>query len=205
LDEHYHSTFGAIQESDHVFIKEGLSIVCDMFPKINILEVGFGTGLNALLTVLKLSEIDKQVDYHAIEPFPVENDIINSLNYPDVLKNLQAEEIFFQLHNISWDIPAIMNNQFSITKSLSKLEDILLDSNHYHLVYFDAFAPDIQPEMWEQEVFNRIVKSMKEDGVLVTYSAKGSVRRSLQSAGLKVERIPGPPGKREMLRGRKIP
>ena len=204
LKEHYHSTFGAIQESEHVYIKEGLLIAKSIFSEINILEVGFGTGLNALLTLMKLPEIEYPVHYHAIEAFPLSEDITAKLNYPDILKNLNVKEVFTQLHKTPWNNTTQFCDQFSITKSNLKLEDILLETDHFHLVYFDAFAPDIQPEMWKQEVFNKIVKSMKRKGILVTYSAKGSVRRCMQSAGLKVERIPGPPGKREMLRGRKI-
>lgn len=204
LKEHYHSTFGAIQESEHVYIKEGLLIAKSIFSEINILEVGFGTGLNALLTLMKLPEIEYPVNYHAIEAFPLSEDITAKLNYPDILKNLNVKEVFTQLHKTPWNNTTQFCDQFSITKSNLKLEDILLETDHFHLVYFDAFAPDIQPEMWKQEVFNKIVKSMKRKGILVTYSAKGSVRRCMQSAGLKVERIPGPPGKREMLRGRKI-
>ena len=204
LKEHYHSTFGAIQESEHIYIKEGLLIAKEIFPEINILEVGFGTGLNALLTLMKLQEMENVVNYHAIEAFPLSEDITDMLNYPDVLKNLKVKEVFVQLHKTPWNITSPFSDKFSITKSHSKLEDILLKADHYHLVYFDAFAPDIQPEMWKQEIFDKIVKSMKHRGFMVTYSAKGSVRRCMQSAGLKVERIPGPPGKREMLRARKI-
>jgi len=204
LDEHYHSSFGAIQESDHVFIKEGLFTACEIFTDINILEVGFGTGLNALLTFLRMTEMTNSINYHAIEAFPLELEITDKLNYPDLLKISGATGFFKSLHRAQWNIAISLSDQFGFMKSRIKIEDVSLEANHYHLVYFDAFAPDVQPELWEQDIFDKIVRSMTKNGILVTYSAKGSVRRCMQSAGLEVERIPGPPGKREMLRGRKI-
>ena len=199
LDEHYHSIHGAIQESMHIFIDAGLRQYSER--QINILEIGFGTGLNTLLTILETE--NASVNYHSIEKFPVEYEIINLINYPEILGN-KAKIWFDKIHEVSWNIEHKITPTFNLQKIKSDLIDCVLPDNFYNLVYFDAFAPEKQPELWNIEIFDKIYNSMKDKGILTTYCAKGSVRRAMQACGFKVERIQGPPGKREMIRAVKI-
>ena len=194
LDEHYHSVFGARTESMHVFIKSGL----DLLDKqdIKILEIGFGTGLNALLTALNKG--NKKIEYHSIEKYPLNSETEDALVFSP---NQTDEEtsVFKAIHEAPWNELTEIIPDFK----LLKFEDDLLTVNFstkYDLVYFDAFGPDVQPELWTEEIFKKIFDSMNSNGILTTYSAKGAVRRAMQSAGFKVERLPGPPKKREMLR-----
>ena len=196
LDEHYHSFHGAIQESMHVFIEAGLRNVTSK-SVLNVLEVGFGTGLNALLTLINRPEC--VIRYHALEKFPVARDLAAAINYPQVLGGEEVLRWFTALHNSAWEVEVEIQNQFLLTKMEADLCDYSSKTS-YDLVYFDAFAPDKQPELWANSIFKNIFGMMASGGILTTYSAKGSVRRSMQDAGFVVERIPGPPGKREMMR-----
>ena len=198
LDEHYHSTFGAIQESEHVFIQAGLSIC--QGREVSILEIGFGTGLNCYLTLLKAQDSGQHIRYFAVEKFPLTEEVYNSLNY-GTYQNESASEIFAALHKAAWDQESEIGDHFY----LHKISGDLLQMNYdllpnFDLIYFDAFSHEKQPELWEQVVFERLFAKMKNNSILVTYCAKGSVRRALQAVGYKVERISGPPGKREMIR-----
>ncbi|MDR1202986.1 MAG: tRNA (5-methylaminomethyl-2-thiouridine)(34)-methyltransferase MnmD [Tannerellaceae bacterium] len=196
MDEHYHSVNGAVQESRHVFIEAGLHRLSK--EKLRVLEIGFGTGLNAFLTLL---DTNIPVEYYTIERYPLSQGIIQSLNYGELICP-DKKELFTLLHTTPWNEPVIITESFTLYK-------IAGDSNRCELpkqidlVYFDAFAPDKQPEMWNQEIFRRLYHAMTEGGILTTYCAKGSVRRMMQEAGYSMERIPGPPGKREMLRATK--
>ena len=196
LDEHYHSFHGAIQESMHVFIEAGLKKVAQK-SALNILEVGFGTGLNALLTMVHQPE--RLVHYHALEKYPVATDLAEVINYPQLLGGDEVRRCFTAMHTCAWGQEVAIQPQFLLTKQEVDLCDFKSDTL-YDLVFFDAFAPDKQPELWTDAIFTAIFGMMAKGGVLTTYSAKGSVRRSMQAAGFVVERIPGPPGKREMLR-----
>jgi len=203
LEEVYHSKHGAVNESMHVFIKAGLEYLSHRFKTIKILEVGFGTGLNALLT-LEYSSFNKiATEYFTLEPFPINKEVYSKLNYPDLCKIPDAQRLFNKLHQSAWEAEICLNENFLFTKSLKGIEEEELNSDNFHLVYFDAFAMDIQPEMWSQNIFEKIYQSMVKNGVLVTYAAKGQIRRNLQAAGFSVKRIPGPKGKREMLRATK--
>lgn len=196
LDEHYHSFHGAIQESMHVFIEAGLNQVRTK-SALQVLEIGFGTGLNALLTMIQNPE--RLVHYHALEKYPVPTDLAAAINYPQLLGGEEVLRWFTAMHTCVWGVEVEIQKPFYLTK----LEVDLCEYNSetfYDLVYFDAFAPDKQPELWTDSIFNKIFGMMAQGGVLTTYSAKGTVRRSMQEAGFKVQRIPGPPGKREMLR-----
>jgi tRNA U34 5-methylaminomethyl-2-thiouridine-forming methyltransferase MnmC len=193
IDEHYHSINGAIQESYHVFIKTGLHQLAK--EKVRILEIGFGTGLNAFLTLLNT---DIPVEYYTVESDPLPFEMIRLLNYAKI-SCPEKEELFLALHTAAWDTPVCINGMFTLYKIQGDSNTCALPGNT-DLVYFDAFAPDKQPEMWNREIFRRLYESMTEGGILTTYCAKGSVRRMMQEAGYSVERIPGPPGKREMLR-----
>lgn len=200
LNEVYHSKFGAVNESKHVFIMAGLMPVCKEKKSISILEIGFGTALNALMTFFETPARIMEIDYHTIEPNPLNSEILKQLNYPEFVKMKGATQIFNVLHESEWGTPVRIDDRFTLIKYKIKLEDARLSQGFYDLVYFDAFGPEVQPELWTVPIFEKIHSALKDKGILVTYSAKGSVRRNLESAGFSVERIPGPAGKREMIR-----
>ena len=203
-NEHYHSTHGAIQESEHVFIKMGLNYALKEFEldHIAILEIGFGTGLNALKTCIATKEIDASIFYEGVEAFPVSADELSELNYANLIADLDAELYFHTMHNSAWNEILKINSKFTLLKNQKTFQEINA-VDMYNLIYFDAFGPRVQPELWTELIFLNMYNALKPNGVLVTYSAKGSVRRALQSVGFKVDRLDGPPGKREMLRARK--
>ena len=203
LDEYYHSVYGAVQESRYVYIDAGLKLIGGEFQHIQILEIGFGTGLNALLTLLEIKDSQLIVDYDSIEAYPLKEAIWSRLNYPDFFDDPLVSALFTKMHSTDWGQRIQLDKKFTLQKIHAKLEDMMVSESKYHLVYFDAFSPDVQPELWTTEIFRNIYGMMQTSGVLVTYSAKGAVRRAMESAGFKVERLPGPPGKREMLRGKK--
>ncbi|GET33508.1 hypothetical protein PbJCM13498_23710 [Prolixibacter bellariivorans] len=201
IDEHYHSIHGARQESMHVFIEAGLN--AHPGKELTIFEVGFGTGLNAFLTALESKRQQKKIAYYAIEKFPLREEEWKSLNTEKDTYN-QESQLFTQLHNYQWEKLTNIDDKFQLQKIEGDLTDFSFQAlPPIDLVYFDAFAPDKQPQLWSPEIFVAIFNHMAHGGILVTYSAKGAVRRTMQSAGFQMERIPGPPGKREMLRGRK--
>ncbi len=205
LDEHYHSVNGAVQESVHVFINAGLKEAAKNKSDIAIFEVGFGTGLNAMLTLIEAEKLNIKVSYTAIELYPLSMQTIEQLNYSKLFSGLYGN-VFSELHTAEWNGNIPINSFFSIEKiksDFSKLE-FTCRNNEYDLIYFDAFAPDKQSGMWNQEIFDFLFKHTKPEGILTTYCAKGAVRRMMQQAGYKVERLAGPPGKREMLRAVKI-
>ncbi|MDH6309124.1 tRNA U34 5-methylaminomethyl-2-thiouridine-forming methyltransferase MnmC [Dysgonomonas sp. PFB1-18] len=202
LDEHYHSVNGAIQESTHIFINIGLHQV--QKETIRIFEVGFGTGLNAFLTLTDEYTKEKTIHYTAIEAYPLPLEIITKLNYAEQYPT-SGQLLFQGLHKAEWDKVVKITPYFRLKKLTGDLTsfDYNLIEESVDIIYFDAFAPDKQPDMWTQDIFDRMYAITAPQGVLVTYCAKGSVRRMMQQAGYKVERLPGPPGKREMLRATK--
>lgn len=204
LGEHYHSVYGAIAESRHVFLEAGFKHLCKPNEKIRILEVGFGTGLNALLTYVESEISGCKVEYSTIELNPLGEDIYSKLNFDEMLNHPGSHEIFLRLHKSSWDEKVNISSNFSLYKIITSLQDYQLDKEAYDLVYFDAFGPDIQPEMWTGKVFDMMAFGLRKNGVLATYSTKGTVKRSLKSAGFSIEKLPGPRGKREILRAVKI-
>lgn len=193
-DEQYHSKHGAIQEAYHVFIEKGLRILNS--DPVSILEIGFGTGLNCFITSI---ESTKKVNYVGIEAYPVPVNEVKQLNYVSELKAEKYAASFEKIHAVSWEEEHDITSNFKLTKRKQFFKDIK-DIDAYNLIYFDAFGARVQPELWTEDVFLIMYKSLKNKGVLVTYSAKGSVRRAMESVGFSVERLPGPPGKREMLR-----
>jgi tRNA U34 5-methylaminomethyl-2-thiouridine-forming methyltransferase MnmC len=200
LDETYHSVHGAIQEAEHVFIEMGLKQVLKNKIDISILEIGFGTGLNALLSINQIirKEIVK-VNYTGVEKYPIEESNWRAVNYPEILG---GGDYFEKMHLLPWEVLSPVQSNFHLKKT--KLDILTFrDSDKYDIIYFDAFSPTSQPELWCKDVFQNMFDSLKNNGVFVTYCAKGQVRRDLQSVGFKMERLPGPPGKREMLRGTK--
>ncbi len=201
LAEHYHSIHGAIQEACHVFIDMGLK-ACPS-PSVHILEMGFGTGLNALLTFLETQRGDQRIHYTAWEAHPVSSLEAEQMEYPTTLGLPESSAAFKKMHTCSWGKPHNIAPGFVLTKVQADIRAIQ-NTAQYDLIYFDAFSPGVQPELWTEGVFVNMYSTLKNDGILVTYSAKGAVRRAMLSAGFMVERLPGPPGKREMLRARKL-
>ncbi len=197
-NEQYHSKHGAIREAYHVFIKNGLKYVDS--EAISILEIGFGTGLNCFITLL---EADKKVDYVGVEAYPVANEEVEKLNYVAELEAEKKQELFAKIHEVSWEEKHSITSDFSLTKRQQFFSEIT-DENQFDLIYFDAFGARVQPDLWTEAIFSSMFTALKSGGVLVTYSAKGSVRRAMQAVGFEVERLPGPPGKREMLRATKV-
>lgn len=198
-DEQYHSKHGAIQEAYHVFLRAGFDEIIESNKNISILEIGFGTGLNAFITFLEAREKIIKVDYVGVEAYPISSDEVIKLNYVEELKARKEQLIFDMLHSVSWEEKQSISENFQLTKRKQFFEEIT-DTNTFDLIYFDAFGAKNQPELWTEDIFLRMYNAIKENGILVTYSAKGSVRRAMQTVGFSVERIPGPPGKREMLR-----
>ena len=200
LNETYHSTHGAIQESIHVFIKNGLDFLLQQkaIDEINILEIGFGTGLNVLLTRQRAAQTGKKIAYTSLEAFPIDINVVKKLNYPLVLMT-NAEE-FTGLHLLPWDQELEVAPNFHLAKLKIKLEEAHLENQKFDLVYYDAFAPSKQPEMWELKVLRKVAEAMKPTAVFVTYCARGQLKRDLKSLGFSVETLPGPPGKKEMVR-----
>lgn len=195
LDEHYHSVNGAVQESKHVYIDAAFN-QCSV-ESVTVLELGFGTGLNTLLTALEAEKRKIKTNFISLEKFPLSKEITDNLNYSGL-----DEKLFRKIHSSSWEIPEIISPYFSLQKIETDFADYRFPDK-VDIVYYDAFAPDKQEGVWSQELFDKIYLVMNSPGVLTTYCAKGNIRRMMQNAGFTVERIPGPPGKREMLRARK--
>ena len=200
-NEQYHSKHGAIQEAYHVFLDTGFFKI-DL-QEIAILEIGFGTGLNAFITFLEAKKLHKKVNYVGVEAYPVSAEEIQELNYVSELKALEFQSIFDEMHQASWEKEHSVSEDFQLLKRKQFFQDIQ-DIAAFDLIYFDAFGAQNQPELWTEEIFLKMYKAIKKQGGLVTYSAKGSVRRAMQAVGFSVERLPGPPGKREMLRATKL-
>ncbi|MDR1645136.1 MAG: tRNA (5-methylaminomethyl-2-thiouridine)(34)-methyltransferase MnmD [Tannerellaceae bacterium] len=197
INEHYHSVNGAIQEARHVFIDAGLRLLPK--EKIRILEIGFGTGLNALLTLLETEKMGKSlIEYYAVERHPLPAEVTDALNYEELICPAR-KGLLASLHTAPWDMTVRITKRFILHKIKGDSNCCELPAS-LDLVYFDAFAPDKQPEMWNQKIFDTLYSCMAEGGLLTTYCAKGVVRRMMEKAGYSVERIPGPPGKREMIR-----
>jgi len=202
LDEHYHSIHGALQESKHVFINAGLQQKCQQNDTISILEIGFGTGLNALLTCIENDKLKKHINYVAIEKFPLPENIYKQLNYCSLIDNDNCSNIFDKLHHCTWMQPTMINNNFQLTKIQQDFNEVHV-KDEFDIIYFDAFAPSAQPELWTETIFKSMYEALKTNGILVTYCAKGLVKRTMKNVGFTVESLPGPVGKREMTRARK--
>ena len=196
-NESYHSKHGAIQEAKHVFIKNGLSLFKN--KTIAILEIGFGTGLNAFISFLDAQSFGQNIDYVGVEAYPVAPEEILSMNYVDELDAQSQLEIFEKMHKSNWNEKIILSDSFSLTKRqqfFQEIDDVAL----FDLIYFDAFGYRVQPELWSTEIFRKMYNALKDNGVLVTYAARGVVKRSMIEVGFRVEKLEGPPGKREMFR-----
>ena len=192
----YHSKYGAIQETEHVFINAAFR---NQLPtsSLSILDIGFGTGLNAYMTLLEAATKKVKVKYVGIEAYPISSDIYQQLNYAELLKKDNSD--FQKLHQLDWEEPHAISDYFVFEKRQTHFENLDFN-NQFDIIYFDAFAPNAQPELWEENLLKKMFAALKTNGVLTTYCAKGVVKRTLKKVGFEIEAIPGPPGKREMTR-----
>lgn len=195
IEESYHSRKGAIQEAYYVYVDMGLKQIDK--EEVSVLEIGLGTGLNCFISFL--SE-ERKIDYVAVDAYPVTIEEAGKMNFVSELKAEKYSAVFEKIHEVSWEEKHLMGKDFFLTKRKQSFKDIA-DENAYDVIYFDAFGPDKQPDLWTNTIFTNMYKALKENGVLVTYSAKGEVRRTLMAVGFTVEKLDGPPGKRHMLRG----
>jgi len=204
LNETYHSTHGAIQESQYVFINQGLDFKVQRgLSKARVFEVGFGTGLNALLSLMYAQEHQISIQYQTIEAYPLDLNEVSKLNYTDQIKVSVAVENFMKLHQMEWNSWIEISAHFRMKKIKGKIQE-LPTGDQFDVCYFDAFAPSKQREMWEIPILEKVKNSLVSQGVFVTYCAKGQLKRDLRDIGFEVETLPGPPGKKEMVRAIKI-
>jgi tRNA U34 5-methylaminomethyl-2-thiouridine-forming methyltransferase MnmC len=200
-NESYHSKHGAIQEAYHVFIKNGLSIF--QGKPLSILEIGFGTALNAFITCLESQKSVQTIDYVGVEAYPISAEEVLQMNYVAELNAEKERSAFELMHQSNWEEKITIASNFTLTKRKQFFDEIS-DENQYDLIYFDAFGYRVQPELWSTEIFEKMYKALKVNGVLVTYAARGVVKRSMIEVGFTVEKLAGPPGKREMFRATKL-
>jgi len=198
-NETYHSKNGAIQEAYHVFIKNGLSIFKG--KSVSILEIGFGTGLNAFITSLEAERNNLLIDYTAVEAFPLTVEEIDAMNFASKIDSNKTN-IFSTIHQLNWEVKNQVNDNFYLTKRKQFFQDIN-DKDCFDIIYFDAFSFDVQPELWSETIFKKMHTALKSNGILVTYACRTVIKQAMISAGFRVEKLPGAPGKREMLRAYK--
>ncbi len=199
MNEQYHSVNGAVTESNYVYIEKGF--LFHEIPEPVVFEVGFGTGLNALLTAVQAEKLKRKTTYFTIEKFPLEDELISKLKYGESISE-EAISLFNKIHSCEWNKTAQVSPFFFIHKIKAGLIEFNFETDtSFDIIYFDAFGPDKQPEMWSPEIFQKIYNQCSPGAVFVTYSAKGEIRRQLGRTGFEMERLPGPPGKKEMLRG----
>lgn len=196
----YHSQHGAVQEARHIFIRAGLEALSPERTEIDVFEMGLGTGLNALLTVLEQGT--RAIHYTTLELRPITLEETRHINYPEIIADPRAYDVLVNLHIAPWSQWVALQPGFAFRKIRADLKAHELDRT-VDLIYFDAFSPDVQPDLWTGDIFRKFYDKANPGAVFVTYSARGAVRRALEAAGWSVERLPGPPGKREILRARK--
>lgn len=195
--ETYHSKHGAIQEAKHVFIQNGLSLFKEQ--SVAILEIGFGTGLNAFITFLESENRKLDIDYVGVEAYPILKEEAEKLNYVSQLNANQYNKEFELLHSCDWGVKNAVSDHFTLTKRQQFFNEIT-DKDCFNLIYFDAFGFQYQPELWSVEIFRKMHEALRDGGVLVTYACRGPIKRAMVEAGFSIEKLAGPPGKREMLR-----
>lgn len=203
INETYHSIHGALQESLHVYIKNGFrySIGENLTKPLSVLEVGLGTGLNVILTLIESNKFKLPVKFTSLEPFPLPPHLINQLNYDALFPSQKKiEDVFKLIHSEIWGDETLIGNYLKFRKLQVTIQEFDLQTDKFDLIYYDAFAPGKQPEMWHFNLFNKIFNAMNPGGILVTYSAQGQFKRDLKEIGFKVEVLSGPPGKKEMVR-----
>lgn len=198
-NETYHSKHGAIQEAYHVFIKNGLSIFNG--KSVSILEIGFGTGLNAFITSLEADKNNVEVNYTAVEAFPLTIEEIDAMNFASKINSNKADT-FSAIHQLNWEVKNQVSDNFYLTKRNQFFQDVN-DKECFDIIYFDAFSYDVQPELWSEAIFKKMHTALKTNGILVTYACRTIIKQTMISAGFRVEKLPGAPGKREMLRAYK--
>lgn len=198
-NETYHSKHGAIQEAYHVFIKNGLSIFNG--KSVSILEIGFGTGLNAFITSLEADKNNVEVNYTAVEAFPLTIEEIDAMNFASKIDSNKADT-FSAIHQLNWEVKNQVSDNFYLTKRNQFFQDVN-DKECFDIIYFDAFSYDVQPELWSEAIFKKMHTALKTNGILVTYACRTIIKQTMISAGFRVEKLPGAPGKREMLRAYK--
>lgn len=201
-NENYHSSHGAVQEAKHVFLKHGLELFLGR-TEIRILEIGFGTGLNAILTLEAGMECGSLIYYEGLEAFPISVEEMKALEYDTLFGSDFLKAYYEKLHSSSWESENEITSTFSLTKIQIELQKQTFPAEKFDLIYFDAFGPRVQEGMWTQEIFQKLYNSLKPGGILVTYCAKGQVKRDMKAVGFMIEALPGPPGKREMTRALK--
>jgi tRNA U34 5-methylaminomethyl-2-thiouridine-forming methyltransferase MnmC len=204
LNEHYHSKYGALQESLFIYIGKGLNeAVVNGKNNLSIFEMGFGTGMNCLLTYIEAEKQNLTIRYTTIDVLPLDETVYSLLNYPALLGHHEMQSAFDEMHISRWNTGINLNRRFFLKKIKTGIQDFQ-PAGHFDLVYYDAFGPRAQPELWTRQIFERIFGWMNPGGILVTYCSKGDVRRNMLAAGFEVEKLAGPPGKREILRARRI-
>ena len=202
LEENYHSIHGALQEANHVFMKYGLEEFQDK-KELSIFEMGFGTGLNACLTAINSTKLKVNIEYHGVEAFPVSQIELDELEY-GILLGEENRDLYNKLHAVEWNQSIEIYKGFNLKKIHSEIQHVDLRCEFYDIIFYDAFGPRVQNELWSEDVFKKMYNSLKIGGFLVTYCAKGQVKRNMKAVGFKVEGLPGPPGKREMTRAWKM-
>jgi tRNA U34 5-methylaminomethyl-2-thiouridine-forming methyltransferase MnmC len=201
MDEQYHSGHGALQEALHVFIEQGIRLA-NHPEELHIFEMGFGTGLNAFLSLIEAESTHRNINYVGIEAYPIDTKLVSKLEY-EKLVDLNYESLFFQLHDCPWETPNQLTTFFSVQKIQAKIEEYNVIPESFDVVFYDAFGPRAQQSMWHIDILSKMYQLLKKDGFLVTYCAKGQVKRDLKSLGFEVVTLPGPPGKREMIKALK--
>lgn len=195
----YHSKYGAIQESKHIYIEAALKQLLHKKSCINIFEMGFGTGLNALLTLIAAADCRQKIYYETVEAFPLEKKFFEKLNYCKELKRPDMQSLFLKLHNCEWQKEILVNSFFDFKKINASFQNYIF-SKPFDIIFYDAFAPGTQPELWAKEIFTKLFDALSQNGLLVTYCSKGDTKRAMQAAGFAVEKLPGPLYKRQILR-----
>jgi tRNA U34 5-methylaminomethyl-2-thiouridine-forming methyltransferase MnmC len=198
MEENYHSGHGALQEAIHVFIEHGLRHLSHK-ERIAVFEMGFGTGLNAFLTMIEAVKTGQQIVYEGIEAFPVEENMAIEMAYDQQVESGYSA-LFKEMHAVEWNVSHQLTDTFNFTKVHQKIEAYIPKNEQFDLIYFDAFGPRAQNDMWNPEILSKMYAMLKHGGILVTYCAKGQVKRDLKALGFTIEALPGPPGKREMTR-----
>lgn len=201
MGETYHSKFGALQEANFVFIKNGLDLFSNQ--SVSILEIGFGTGLNAFATLCKAPVLNLNIDYKGVEAYPLNKEEYEVLNYPEIAERLDLTQAFKKMHSCDWEVPYTINENFTLIKEQKFFSEIV-DENLYDIIYFDAFGYQYQPELWSLDIFKQMYNALKPNGIIVTYACRSVIKNNMKSAGFITSKLPGPPGKREMLRGLKL-
>jgi tRNA U34 5-methylaminomethyl-2-thiouridine-forming methyltransferase MnmC len=198
----FHSRYGAIRESEHVYMDAGLKQLLHKKSSLNIFEMGFGTGLNALLTLIHAEKANQKIYYETVDNFPLETGFFEKLNYCEQLNRPELKPLFFQLHHSKWNQEISIGFFFTIKKMNTMLQPYVFNKT-FDIIFYDAFAPNAQPELWTEEIFKKLFSALSQNGLLLTYCSKGIVQRAMRAAGFVVEQLPGPPHKREILRARK--